>query len=168
MKKSLLLSILMILSFQVFSEEAMGMKEVMERDKTNKKTLYTAQYVIGGLVSIFPGFGLGHVIQGRYMERGWIFTAGTLLTWIGIRRLNRVSSRRVVRFGSFYDSDSKISSRDLLVAGLFLFKIWEMTDIWILPFNYKLVDQNSFEFKPLAFYSPETKFNYGLSLNYKF
>lgn len=33
-----------------------------------------AQYARGATVGTIFGFGIGHEIQGRYKERGWIFT----------------------------------------------------------------------------------------------
>src|SRR5205085_907677 len=37
------------------------------------------RYVLGGVIGTYPiGLGLGHAIQGRYMDRGWIFTVGEL------------------------------------------------------------------------------------------
>lgn len=36
----------------------------------------TGQHVVGSLLALSPGFGLGHMVQGRWMERGWIFTVG--------------------------------------------------------------------------------------------
>lgn len=36
----------------------------------------TPRYIIGGILGTYPiGFGIGHAIQGRYSDRGWIFTA---------------------------------------------------------------------------------------------
>lgn len=37
--------------------------------------------VIGVVVSVLPGFGLGHVVQGRWRERGWIFTVGEVVAF---------------------------------------------------------------------------------------
>ncbi|MBE7454631.1 MAG: hypothetical protein HS111_38945 [Kofleriaceae bacterium] len=37
--------------------------------------------VIGVVVSVVPGFGLGHVVQGRWRERGWIFTVGEVVAF---------------------------------------------------------------------------------------
>lgn len=34
------------------------------------------RHVIGVVVSVIPGLGLGHVVQQRWKERGWIFTLG--------------------------------------------------------------------------------------------
>ncbi len=34
------------------------------------------RHVIGVVVSVIPGLGLGHLVQQRWKERGWIFTLG--------------------------------------------------------------------------------------------
>lgn len=36
------------------------------------------QYVVGGIASIFLPFGIGQAIQGRYEQKGWIFTVADL------------------------------------------------------------------------------------------
>lgn len=38
----------------------------------------TPRYVTGGVLSLYPGFGIGHAVQGRWAERGWIFTASEI------------------------------------------------------------------------------------------
>lgn len=47
---------------------------------TNKqrKKMSNSRYTIGGIAAIIPGLGIGHAIQGRWMESGWIFTASQL------------------------------------------------------------------------------------------
>ena len=182
MKKSLLLSLLIALNFQAFSEEANGEKEVMKSEANQKILMDKTKYFGGGAAAIFVGFGTGHVIQGRYMEKGWIFTAGSLMLLIaGVGAGATIKRESII--GDFhaivnaleeeeaYKTDG-ISTSTYVYLGLALvgaaIKTWEVLDIWLPSSKYKLVDQNSIKLKPLAFYSPETKFNYGLSLNYKF
>ena len=43
----------------------------------------TFRYLTGGLLGTFVGFGLGHALQGRYGDYGWVFTT-TQLTGIAI------------------------------------------------------------------------------------
>jgi hypothetical protein len=38
----------------------------------------TAKHVGGAVVAVMPGLGLGHVVQGRWRQRGWIYTLGEL------------------------------------------------------------------------------------------
>ena len=45
------------------------------------------RYVAGGALSIFPGFGVGHAVQRRWLhDYGWVFTAGQVASAIGIIR----------------------------------------------------------------------------------
>jgi hypothetical protein len=32
----------------------------------------------GTILAVYPGFGIGHAVHGRYLHRGWIFTLGEL------------------------------------------------------------------------------------------
>jgi hypothetical protein len=47
-----------------------------EREILARGEIGTGEHVAGGLVGTVVGFGLGHAIQGRFLERGWIFAAG--------------------------------------------------------------------------------------------
>lgn len=38
----------------------------------------TAQHVAGALLALSPGFGSGQLAQGRWLDKGWIFTGGEL------------------------------------------------------------------------------------------
>ena len=37
------------------------------------------RHVAGAAISVMPGLGLGHIVQGRWKERGWISTLGELV-----------------------------------------------------------------------------------------
>lgn len=44
------------------------------------------QRIMGPTVAFTVGFGLGHVVEGRWLEKGWIFTAGEtagVALWMG-------------------------------------------------------------------------------------
>ena len=45
-----------------------------------EKTSDGTSNLVAGIASIFPGFGLGHALQGRWLDKGWIFTTGGILT----------------------------------------------------------------------------------------
>lgn len=52
-------------------------KEILEIGEIS-----TVSYVVGGVLGTYPvGLGIGHAIQGRWSQKGWIFTAGEL-DWI--------------------------------------------------------------------------------------
>lgn len=50
-----------------------------EQDIYLKGEMDKTKYIVGGVLGTYPiGLGIGHAIQGRYSEKGWIFTAGEL------------------------------------------------------------------------------------------
>ena len=188
MKAKLLLPIfLLAFCFQGFSESIKNPIESQNSLPTayeDSKTLSNGRYIGGGAASILLGWGIGHAIQERYAEKGWIFTAGGALRAIGFSGfiLSLLSSsidlqKKFIKNhkdGLFEDGFPEFEMPGLsyfflgaMVAGAGI-KIWEMIDIWILPSSYKVVKESPFEIKPLAFYDPHTNLNYGLSLKYKF
>lgn len=93
----------------------------------------TTRYVLGGVLGTYPlGFGIGHAIQGRYSEKGWIFTVGEL------------SSIAVLAAGLGSCFGDALSSNDgdcntgggLVFLGAFGFvgfRVWEIVDLWATP-----------------------------------
>ena len=161
--KEILLSILLlILSFQSFAE-----LEDSFSNYQKPKTIYREQYIIGGIFGTMSGFGIGHAVQGRYTEKGWIFTMG------GLSLLAGFSGAVYFGFGASYQPDNKLlfgaayTSLGVLLIGMGL-KIWEVVDVWMLPSHYKVVKEKAFQVKPLAFYDTNNQLHYGLSLNYLF
>ena len=125
-----------------------------------------SRYITSGVVGLL-GFGIGHAIQGRWLERGWMFTAGSSLVVVGIvgsgvlSSSKSSSSRRSGSPRGLADFASFVSL--LLVPSLPIFHIWGVVDTWWLPSHYKItnVDISS------KFYSYKDKNFIGLSLNYK-
>jgi len=107
-----------------------------EDQKILEKGRYeTGPYVTGGVLGTAIGFGIGHAVQSRYGEMGWIFTVtevpayGAFLAGY-IRWLNR--SRR------HDDELPKAQPLDitLMAAGgavFMAFHIWEIVDVWVTP-----------------------------------
>ena len=52
--------------------------------ETRVKTISQGRYIGGGVASIFLGFGIGHAIQGRWKERGWIHTTTQSIALIAV------------------------------------------------------------------------------------
>ena len=90
----------------------------------NYKEMSTGRYVGGGITSLFISLGIGHAIQGRYKEKGWIFTITSIVTGIGL-----VSSLET-------GDQDVVAGWALLWFGV---RIWEAIDVWVLPSSYKLV-----------------------------
>jgi hypothetical protein len=49
-----------------------------ERELLERGEIGSGEYVAGGLLSIFVGFGVGQLAEGRWFDTGWIFTIGEL------------------------------------------------------------------------------------------
>jgi hypothetical protein len=82
-------------------------------------------YVGGGLVGTFFAFGLGHLVQGRFTDKGWIFMAG------------EAASVTILVAGLLQcleaDTYTCEEQNGLLVVGLIGavgFRIWELIDVW--------------------------------------
>ena len=75
--------------------------------------------------------------------------------------------------GAGYQPDNKFisglayASWGLGLIGLGI-RMWEIVDVWLLPSRYRIVKENPFKLKPLAFYDSNNQLNYGLSLSYQF
>ena len=83
--------------------------------------------VAGGLVGTFFGLGLGHAVQGRYGDIGWVFTVGEVggvtVAMIGLAQC--------------LDIDSDCDEAPALFWGGLLafvgFRIGELVDVWAGP-----------------------------------
>ncbi len=175
--KNLLYLLALTVSFSA-TAEAQGdlFAESMTADRLSSsydemKTISTGLYFGGGVASVFLGWGIGHAVQGRYAERGWIFTAGGALFYAGLIGW-MYSAVSTAAENSQTGSAETISGPQataflgiaLLGSGL---RIWEMIDAFLLPSNYKVVRESPFQIQPVAFYN-KSDLNFGLSLNYKF
>ena len=58
---------------QIRREKIMNLSEE-DRNILRDGELPTWRYVTGGVLSIYPGFGIGHAVQGVWLDRGWMFT----------------------------------------------------------------------------------------------
>ena len=84
------------------------------------------QYWLGGALAIFPGFGIGHNYQGRYVPQGAIFTAGELVAVTGI-----VVIPVLICGGAMQpDVNCVRSTQNISLGVLAAFKAWEIFDIF--------------------------------------
>ena len=175
--KSILCLLALAFSFSSFAEDELS-SDSMTTDRftssyDGSKTITNTRYIVGGIASIFPGLGIGHAVQGRWMERGWMFTAGGLITSTGylVSAFWLVSSTTLeLEAGMKPALKTNKGAGGLALAFLLAyigFKIWEAADVWMLPSDYTIVKESPFQVKPLAFYDQENM-NLGLSLNYTF
>ena len=134
---------------------------------SHTKTMTNAQYIAGGVVSIFASFGIGQAIQGRWSESGWIFTVGQAIVVGGI------VTTSVVLVDSI--TSKKFSTGALVGYGLFglagfALWIWELVDTWSLPSHYKIAQEPKFQVSPIytAHYRDMNTGGLGLSFKYNF
>lgn len=88
--------------------------------------------VSGGLLGIYPGFGIGHAAQGRWHDRGWRFTASELGA-IGVMLASGPCLGKILRND---DNNCTGPNEVLLLGGLFTFigiRVWEIFDVWSVP-----------------------------------
>ena len=117
------------------------------------------RYITGGIMSIVPGFGIGHAIQGRWWDRGWVFSL-----WQPFLLFATGSIAGVLHFGS------KDAFKSPTFWAIFLApKIWEVVDAWTLSSHYKYkIVKDSFQIRPFFTYHNQDNYGLGLSFSYKF
>ncbi len=89
------------------------------------------QTIGGGLLAAWIGFGVGHALQGRYLETGWKFTVG------------EAAAYGMVLYGAIQlaDQDPRRNSgaETLLIGGVLSFgilRVWEVVDTLVAPSAY--------------------------------
>lgn len=114
-----------------------------EQDKEILKIGYisSSDEVLGGLLGIYPGFGIGHIVQGRWKQKGWIFTVGEIASLVALTMGIAGCIEDEFEDDSFEDNNDSCSSENnfLLAAGTIGFvgfKIWEIVDVWTAPSSH--------------------------------
>ena len=179
-----LFTLVLILNYspQAFSVESEVSAPLLEMEtprsySASTKTMLNGQYVGGGVVSLFVGYGIGHAIQGRYMERGWIFTASELGV-LAVFMSTLIYSLKDVISDDYQPNDNieyvtyimDHAAKPLPLISLLAFvgvRIWEVVDVWNLPSDYKIVKESPFQLSPLYVYN-RNNLDLGLSLKYRF
>jgi hypothetical protein len=126
-------------------------KEVIEIGEIS-----TTRYIVGGVLGTYPlGLGIGHAVQGRWSQKGWIFTAGEL------------GSLAVAVVGLSGCTGNLLNGHDCSginstligvgIVGVIGFRIWEIIDVWAVPpgHNKKFKELKNYIEKDTA--KPEAK-----------
>lgn len=125
-------------STSIYEAEKKGIS-LTEQDKRVLEIgeISDTRYIVGGILGTYPiGLGVGHAIQGRWSDKGWIFTAGELgaATVFVIGALGCVSDE--LNSGLNGKDDCKGLNEAMVVTGIvgyIGFRIWEIVDVWSVP-----------------------------------
>ena len=135
------------------------------------RTISQGRYIGGGVASIFLGFGIGHAIQGRWKERGWIHTvvqpvAFIAFLWSAGNFLEASISSGTAKTGSVPIGEIGLMTGAVLLLGGI--RIWEMVDVWMLPDSVRIISSSRKTGTP-SLYSYEPTVNVpGVSLQWQF
>jgi hypothetical protein len=95
-----------------------------------------AAHIGGGLVAAFVGFGVGQAVQGRWTERGWIFTVGeTAGLGLMVYGLGKAASTCINADGT----DCGTSGLGFVAGGAIAltgFHLWETIDAFVAPIGH--------------------------------
>lgn len=84
----------------------------------------------GTVTAAFFGFGTGQALQGRWLERGWIFTLGDAgATALMVTGMTKVWSYDC-NLGCQHRGEAVFIAGGLLALGL---RIWQATDAYVVP-----------------------------------
>lgn len=144
-----------------------------DRKIVTRGEISTTQYLAGGATGTILGFGIGHIVQGRWAEKGWIFTAGELVTsslFVGGLMECAMTSVANVLTG---DEECDSSAMEFGAFALGALRIWEVIDLWAGPpihnrkyrsLQSQLNQPGSFSF----FLGPERREGIRLGMRYRF
>lgn len=124
----------------VAPQPAYGQPQVMPYQLTldeqyllERSYITDGEHIGGGLAAIFLGLGLGQAIQGRWSEKGYIFTLGegasfVAMVWGLTRWANDCVATETCRND---ESGMALFAGGLIAFGVF--RIWETIDAFVVP-----------------------------------
>ena len=108
-----------------------------EADLLARGEISDAAHMGGGLAALFLGFGIGQAVQGRWSDKGWIFTVGEGASWFAL--FYGVAHAIGDCFANDDDRCDDDRSGSLIVAGalgLTVFRIWGTIDAFAAPSSH--------------------------------
>ncbi|CAN5341179.1 hypothetical protein BH11MYX1_BH11MYX1_37180 [soil metagenome] len=100
-----------------------------DSDVASESLVTTGQTIGGSVAGLTLGFGTGHLIEGRWRERGWIFTVGEGLA-VGV--MTATSGDALV--GAIFDRANIGTVGFLASAAVFAgLRVWEAEDVIACP-----------------------------------
>lgn len=138
MKKNIF--ILVLFTFVFVLQISISVSGAMQAlNPVDEISMSRSQYITGGILGSAFGFGIGHAIQGRYVDKGWIFTASDVSGYLLLANANCFRGRdtnspdRAVR----ERSDCKNVGQGILGAGLIIgSRVLQVLDLWIGGKNF--------------------------------
>lgn len=97
-----------------------------ERELVAEGEIEPPAHIIGGALGTFVGLGLGHAVQGRWDDKGWIFTVGEIASFSLI-----LIALGDCGFESNCEDEAQTAWFGLIA--LVGFRIWETFDVWLAP-----------------------------------
>jgi len=123
------------------------------------------QYIAGGVIGTIFGLGIGHAIQSRYPQKGWIFTVGDAAAYgllVGGNII--IANEPAATTGKI--SGAGVTLTTVGALGLLGMRIWEIIDLWATPQTQNLVLNDQATKGKLAFIPLVAPTYMGLSLSY--
>ncbi len=105
-----------------------------EYEILRKGEISEGRYVGGGLLGTVVGYGIGHAVQGRWSDKGWIFTVGELAS-VSVIVITATSCIAADLEGRAREDRCMAALVGSLVAYTG-FRIWEIIDLWAAPPNH--------------------------------
>jgi hypothetical protein len=106
----------------------------VEDEESQEKLITPQQHSGGAVAALFFGFGSGQAIQGRWRERGWIFTVGDTLS---VAAMVGGAMSMTGCLGQMQGGDTKCElAMGTAVTGLLAFsvlRIWQTADAIVVP-----------------------------------
>jgi hypothetical protein len=84
---------------------------------------------LGAQALLYPTFGIGQAIQGRFTDGGWIFTIGETAT------IAMMAPSAACIDGGCHSQHATLDNAVFLAGfiGYVGFRVWEVLDLWITP-----------------------------------
>ena len=98
----------------------------------SRQPISQARYVVGGILGTVLGLGIGHAVNGQYLERGRIFTTGELTSLGVVLASGMTLALSVAAQQPVWQGVSGAMFVGGAVAYLG-FRIWEAIDVWYSP-----------------------------------
>lgn len=92
------------------------------------------RYLAGGLLGSAYGVGLGHLVQGRWLEQGWMFTGGEV-GGIALAIYGMEQCAEAERTAALEGRRTRCSMAPIVAgfAAFVGFRVWEIIDVWATP-----------------------------------